>query len=63
MAKRLEVADLYPDKKAREAADDVIVNLDDNIPMGEYIRLWELAYMDAGGKVRPPPRGKIEGAN
>lgn len=61
MTKRLEVADIYPDKKAREVADAVIEALSSNETMGEYVRLWELAYMEAGGKIRVPPRGKISG--
>lgn len=56
---RLEVADIYIDKKARDAADLVIEALDDSLPMLEYIRQWELAYMDAGGKIKPPTKGRI----
>ncbi len=61
MTKRLEVADLYPDRSAPEVADKIIEKLDDSLPMGEFIRRWELAYVDAGGKIRPPPKGKIAG--
>lgn len=61
MAKRLEVADIYPDKKAREIADELIEKLSEKETLGESMRVWELAYMEAGGKIRPPPRGKIVG--
>lgn len=57
--KKVEVADIYIDKKARDAADEVIDDLDDQLPMAEYVRLWELAYMDAGGKIRAP-KGRIK---
>lgn len=52
--KRIEVADLYPTREARDAADSVIETLSDELPMTEYIRQWELAYRDAGGQVRKP---------
>lgn len=55
--KRYEVADLYPDKKAREKADEVIEGLPDEAPMTEYIRRWELAYLEAGGIIRRPKKG------
>lgn len=61
MAKRLEVADIYPDRNAREVADKVVENLSDKETLGEAMRRWELAYMEAGGKIRPLPRGKITG--
>ena len=59
MTRRLEVADIYLDKKAREVADAVIDDLSDSLPMSEYIRRWELAYLDAGGKIRLP-KGRIK---
>lgn len=61
MAKRLEVADIYPDRNAREVADKAIEDVSNNETVGEMLRVWELAYMNAGGKIRPPPRGKISG--
>jgi len=57
--KRLEVADIYPTKDAREVADRVIEKLGNNESMSEHIRIWELAYMEAGGVIRPPKRRKI----
>ena len=52
--KRIEVADLYPTHEARLKADAVIEDLDDELPMNEYIRQWDLAYRAAGGELRLP---------
>ncbi len=52
--KRIEVADLYPTHEARLKADAAIEGLPDSLPMGEYIRRWDLAYREAGGELRLP---------
>lgn len=43
---------VYPTKHAREKADAVFDRLDLDTPIGECIRRWELAYLEAGGMVK-----------
>ncbi len=44
---------MYPTKSARERADSVFDRLPLSTTMGEAIRVWELAYLEAGGMVKP----------
>ncbi len=51
MAKRT-IESVYPDRRAREIADEVTdgMSLDDT--MLAYLIAWEEAYFGAGGRVR-----------
>lgn len=42
---------VYPTKKAREKADELFDELPLETPIGEAIRLWDRAYLAAGGIV------------
>lgn len=42
---------MYPDRRARMAADAAIDGLSVDEPMLVYIITWENAYLEAGGRV------------
>ncbi len=44
---------MYPTKKAREAADEVVESLPLSATMLEHIVKWEETYLEHGGKVNP----------
>ena len=46
---------LYPSTNARAKADAMFDRLPLTTPIGDAIRRWELAYLEAGGRVVPPP--------
>ena len=41
----------YPDAKARRIADAAVDELSLDDPMSLYIATWEIAYVEAGGRV------------
>lgn len=42
----------YPTKRAREVADMAVDNLSIHVALAEHIRVWEQAYLEAGGLVK-----------
>ena len=42
---------MYPDKKARDAADEAVDHLSNDEPMTRFIILWEEIYLANGGRV------------
>lgn len=51
MAKRT-IENMYPDRRAREIADEVTEGMSLDDTMLQYIVAWEEAYLGAGGRVR-----------
>jgi hypothetical protein len=45
---------IYPTKRARELADQAFDRLPLSTSLGEAIRVWDLAYLEAGGIVKLP---------
>lgn len=41
----------YPDKKAREIADEVIAKMDEKESMLDFVSAWNDAYVAAGGRI------------
>lgn len=54
--KQLTVEKLFPNARARAAADEAIDALDVKEPMTSYLDVWEAAYFEIAGK--SPLRGK-----
>jgi len=52
--KQISFEAMFPTKAAREKADVVFDRLPLSTPIGECIRLWDYAYLDAGGIVKLP---------
>lgn len=42
----------YPNKKAREIADELVDGMSNDSTMQEYIVAWEEAYFAAGGTIQ-----------
>ncbi len=47
----IKIEEMYPDKKAREAADEVVDGMSNDESMTAFIVAWEEAYLLAGGNV------------
>lgn len=45
---------MYPTRAAREKADAAFDRLPLSTPLGECIRVWDHAYLEAGGIVKMP---------
>lgn len=45
----------FPDKRARDMADQAIEPLDPKLPMTAYLDAWFIAYLKAGGKTKLKP--------
>lgn len=41
----------YPTQRARDRADAAVDELSIHLPLSEHIRVWELTYLEAGGRV------------
>lgn len=50
------VEDLFPNARARKAADAAVDQLDPQLPMTAFLDAWEAAYFEVAG--RSPFRGK-----
>ncbi len=48
--KQKTVEELFPNARARKAADDAIDKLDVSLPMHVYLDTWEAAYYAAAGQ-------------
>lgn len=44
------VEDLFPNTRARKAADDAIDKLDPQLPMTVFLDTWEAAYFEVAGR-------------
>lgn len=44
------VEELFPNARARKAADDAIDKLDPQLPMTAYLDAWEAAYFEVAGR-------------
>lgn len=42
---------MYPTRLARDVADRAVDLVPIDAPLKEHIRVWELAYIEAGGRV------------
>lgn len=49
--RRRSIEQVYPDRRAREAADKAVDDLSLDATMLMYIILWEETYLANGGKV------------
>jgi len=46
----LTIEELFPNARARKAADDAIDRLDISLPMHVYLDAWEASYYAVAGK-------------
>jgi hypothetical protein len=55
--KQLSVEELFPNARARKAADDAIDKLDPKLPMTAFLDRWEAEYFATCGRspFRPKP--------
>lgn len=50
--KKRSIEYTYPNKKAREFADELVDGMSNEASMQEYIVAWEEAYFAAGGEIQ-----------